>query len=79
MTRPETKKSWNKPELIVLVRGGSEEAVLLACKYDGQGGSVIHQWSCQADQCLGVCDTWASSWPSYPSLLYTKWGVYISQ
>ena len=27
-----TKKTWSKPELIVLVRGKPEEAVLGACK-----------------------------------------------
>ena len=27
------KKSWSEPELIVLVRGTPEEAVLSACKY----------------------------------------------
>ena len=26
------KKTWSKPELIVLVRGKPEEAVLVACK-----------------------------------------------
>ncbi len=27
-----TKRAWSKPELIVVVRGGPEEAVLTACK-----------------------------------------------
>ena len=29
-----TKKTWSKPELIVLVRGKPEEAVLAGCKLD---------------------------------------------
>lgn len=28
------KRDWKKPELIVLVRGKSEEAILLGCKGD---------------------------------------------
>jgi len=27
-----TRRAWSRPELIVLVRGGPEEAVLTACK-----------------------------------------------
>jgi hypothetical protein len=27
-----TGKAWNRPELIVIVRGGREEAVLTTCK-----------------------------------------------
>ena len=30
---PQTKKPWSKPELIVLVRGKPEEALLAACKW----------------------------------------------
>jgi len=33
-----TKKAWKKPQLIVLVRGRPEEAVLKTCKYSGQSG-----------------------------------------
>ena len=32
---PDTKKPWSKPELIVLVRGRPEEAILNACKGNG--------------------------------------------
>lgn len=32
------KKAWKKPELIVLVRGRPEEAVLAQCKYTNQSG-----------------------------------------
>lgn len=33
-----TKKAWKKPELIVLVRGRPEEAVLETCKSGSAGG-----------------------------------------
>jgi hypothetical protein len=33
MTEP-TKKHWQKPELIVIVRSNPEENVLLGCKYE---------------------------------------------
>ena len=33
-----TKKPWFKPELIVLVRGKPEEAVLESCKYYNVSG-----------------------------------------
>ncbi len=36
--REETKKVWTKPQLIVVVRGRPEEAVLLACKTNMSGG-----------------------------------------
>ena len=46
MERLETKKSWSSPELIVIVRGKPEEAVLSACKnvvvssgYSSTGGN----------------------------------------
>jgi hypothetical protein len=32
-------KEWKSPELTVLVRSNSEEAVLTACKFNGYGGS----------------------------------------
>jgi hypothetical protein len=35
--KPQTKKEWMKPELIVLVRNKPEEAVLAACKNSGNG------------------------------------------
>jgi hypothetical protein len=36
--RTMANKGWKKPELIVLVRGRPEEAVLKTCKYSGQSG-----------------------------------------
>jgi len=35
------KRKWQKPVLIVLARSRPEEAVLLACKYPGQGYGPI--------------------------------------
>lgn len=32
------KKSWNKPEMVVLVRNNPEEAVLAGCKVSDIGG-----------------------------------------
>jgi len=32
MDKP-TRRAWSRPELIVIVRGGPEEAVLDGCKY----------------------------------------------
>ena len=37
-TKPQAKKEWTKPELIVLVRSKPEEAVLSACKALGLAG-----------------------------------------
>ena len=39
MIRPEAKKSWSNPELIVLVRGKPEEAVLGGCKDETSSGN----------------------------------------
>ena len=33
-----TRRAWSKPELIVLVRSGPAEAVLQACRSDGESG-----------------------------------------
>ncbi len=53
------KKTWQKPQLIVLVRGKPEEAILSFCKGSmemGYPGNVF-DW-CVHDNCLG-CDFWA--------------------
>ena len=36
-----TKRAWKKPELIVLVRGTPEEAVLQNCKGGGSAGPQV--------------------------------------
>lgn len=46
------KKAWVTPELIVLLRGRPEEAVLLTCKGGGQpAGSVNTYGSCYGAGC----------------------------
>jgi hypothetical protein len=40
------KKAWSKPELIVLVRGKLQEAVLTTCKYAGFGGPNVTPSDC---------------------------------
>jgi hypothetical protein len=56
------KKKWKKPELIVLVRGKPEEAILAACK----GGSFSsYSSTSQRGNCLqrgcGDCTNVAAS------------------
>jgi hypothetical protein len=34
------KKTWNKPQLVVLVRSKTEEAVLVTCKSGQAGGGA---------------------------------------
>jgi hypothetical protein len=49
-----TKKTWQKPELIVLVRSKPEEAVLLACKVPGNKTGPDKN-SCKAAAGPGHC------------------------
>ena len=47
-----TRRAWSKPELIVIVRGGPEEAVLNLCKVQGaEYGPTVTDGAC-----LGVPD-----------------------
>ena len=39
-----TRRAWSKPELIVLVRGKPEEAVLNACKAYGQDAADAYAY-----------------------------------
>jgi hypothetical protein len=49
-----TKGAWSRPELIVLVRSGPEEAVLEACKLsDDRGGPGTNTSACNRDS--GPC------------------------
>lgn len=57
------RKSWNKPELTVLVRTRPEEAILGLCKnLDEPGGRENKNMQCIATEtggsppCLGDCD-----------------------
>lgn len=53
MARP-AKQAWSKPELVVLVRGKPEEAVLSSCKGDGPPTSSGQGWGMCAVNC-GNC------------------------
>jgi hypothetical protein len=57
------KKPWVRPELIVLVRGRPEEAVLTACKGHGLVlASAIGNFYCASiDTCVTGCDAQAPS------------------
>ena len=57
------KKTWIKPQLIVLVRGTAEEAVLIACK-SGTTGPALGGSS------PSTSDTGCSSLRSSPALDY---------
>jgi len=50
----EQKKTWNKPELIVLVRNKPEEAVLENCKTTSSGGPWAELDHCE-EQGWGGC------------------------
>ena len=57
-------RAWSKPELIVIVRGAAEEAVLSGCKTNAGGGAASQRSSCNVDnlgRCGGTCDRIASS------------------
>ncbi len=53
------KKSWQKPELIILVRSNPEEAVLLSCKHGGGGGPM--KSNCKEMTGPGDCSAIAKS------------------
>ena len=48
------KRPWTKPELIVLLRGRPEEAVLLACKRTGYplGGTIRLDCTNRSNACV---------------------------
>ena len=52
--KPQVKKEWTKPELIVLVRNKPEEAVLTACKF-ASGGPDSSQFDCILGGCRAYC------------------------
>jgi hypothetical protein len=57
--KPQAKKEWKTPELIVLVRSKPEEAVLTACKAmaDGSGSNTLAGGCAQGTQCDPDCPT----------------------
>jgi hypothetical protein len=58
----ESDAKWQKPELVVLVRNKSEEAVLAACK-GGTGSSTpgYTQGTCQPNTACNICSSTSSS------------------
>jgi hypothetical protein len=63
--KPQVKKEWTKPELIVLVRSKPEEGVLSACKnYQGvpaNGGPASANGGCTVITCARACDAPSAS------------------
>ena len=61
----ESKKKWRKPELVVLMRSRSEEAVLVACKgspYTPEAPPYYSVSYCLTKfTCVGECVTVAGS------------------
>ena len=52
------KKVWETPRLIILVRSGSEEAVLSSCKAVGISiGMNQENFSCLTEEQCGACNT----------------------
>lgn len=52
-----SKKQWQKPELVVLVRNKPEEVVLAACKFTSMAGWMSYNSSCWATKyCTFTCD-----------------------
>ena len=64
-TRCKTKKVWQKPKLLVLVKIKREDAILTLCKIAALGSPNLpsaSQSSCQeAFKCLTACKTTVAS------------------
>ena len=62
-TKPQAKKQWTKPQLLVLVRSNPEEAVLSACKsWNVSVGAMSHDSKCLVDVgCGTTCSAYVSS------------------
>jgi hypothetical protein len=60
----QTRKAWSRPELIVIVRGGPQEAVLAGCKAHGASGpgpGTAYDY-CTTNVCgTGQCSGWVTS------------------
>jgi hypothetical protein len=60
----QTRKAWSRPELIVIVRGNLEEAVLTACKNgsDVTNSSLGGNQACHRGfMCTVTCDAISAS------------------
>jgi hypothetical protein len=57
------KKAWQKPQLTIIVRGKSEEAVLLACKLDEPPhiGADMTDYRCLEPEFCGGCSLLSAS------------------
>ncbi len=60
---PAGKKKWEKPELVVLVRGRPEEGVLATCKEGYVAGSGSGSYSTHG-KCLDACSACNATAPS---------------
>ena len=56
--KPQAKKEWTKPQLIVLVRNKPEEAVLAACKNGAMptAGNTAANGGCNTVICTTTCN-----------------------
>jgi len=50
------KEKWNKPKLIVLVKGKQDEAVLAGCK--SVGAYPMPSANANAGYCMGITSWW---------------------
>jgi hypothetical protein len=57
------KKEWNKPKLIVVMRGSREENVLAVCKSDNSSGPDSYNISCMLGLETG-CENCNATMPS---------------
>ena len=60
----QARKAWSRPELVVLVRSGPEEAVLESCKSEATGTWEGHDAvfnGCHIDFCAFNCEPHVSS------------------
>jgi hypothetical protein len=56
------KKTWEKPKLIILMRGRPEEMVLTNCKGTNfVGGRLNNYNSCRRLFCLALCNALGAS------------------
>jgi hypothetical protein len=56
------KKTWEKPKLIILMRGRPEEMVLTNCKGTNfVGGRLNHYNSCRRLFCFALCNALGAS------------------
>ena len=46
------KKKWEKPKLIILLRGVQEESVLYTCKTSWNPGPNANDWGCSDSCCM---------------------------